>query len=204
VSDILEPLIAPIRAALVALLGLWLAWSWFSGSGWLPPLCLVLASIVAAHACTAWGRKELPRRPLLALFLMEMWILAPLLWGALASCVIVILAVALQPPEGTPTADQQLAKALAAAITAFLTSGFISWSGDRDKSPVARRTKAAFHEAYKGFELPRDIERVVYSEAVRGLNGWAWPARYARARQLHHYLKGHRLNHKGHDRECNL
>lgn len=162
------------------------------------PLLVVAGLIAVAHVADALGRRQLPGRPLVALFLMEVWIVSPLMWGALAASAIVILAVAFNPAEGTPTDAEQLAKSLAAAITAFLTAGFISWSGDKDKSPVAKRTKKAFQQAYKNVDLPEDVERFVYSDAVGGMEGWSWPTRFQRAQKVKSYLDQHGVKAKLH------
>lgn len=181
--DLVESLLVPLRAAVVSLLGLWLAWSWFTQKSWLP-LVIVAAIIALAHICDAAGKRALPRRPVMAVLLMEFWILSPAMLAALASCAVVVAAVELQVPKDAPPVDTQLAKTLATALTTFLTSGFIAWAGDQNKSPVARRIKTAFERAYKNVSLPRDVERLVYSDAVAGIEGWSQAARWDRARRL--------------------
>lgn len=180
----LELLLLPFRAVLVAMLGLWLAWSWYVQPRWWLPLVVVFGAIIVAHVCAAVGRRLLPGQPVVALLLMEVWIVAPLMWAALAGCAVVITAVALHVEQGTPTVDEQLTNGLAAAITTFLTSGFIAWAGDQDKSPVARRIKRSFETAFQGVHLAPEVERLVYSDAVQGIEGWSLRARFERATRL--------------------
>lgn len=183
----------PLRALLVSALGVWGATLWFSDGKWLIAAGILGGVILGAHVLDAVGRAQLRRKPVRGVVLMEAWILSPLSWAVLASCAVVIVAVTFHVDEGTPTADAELIKALGAAITAFLTSGFVSWTEEHDQDLVAGRTKKefelAYEEAYKPLKPPEEVERLFLSDAVRGIQGWSLAARYERASQFERYLR---------------
>ena len=184
------PLLIPGRAALTALLGLWIARAWYDGGGrWWWPLVAAGVLIVMAYALDAAGQRQLPNRPVAAVALMEFWMLAPLTWTALAAAAVIIIGVELNVDPKAPVADQQMTRALATAMTSFLTASFISWAGDQNKSPVAQRIRQAFEQAYKNATLSEAAERLVYGDAVQGIEGWSASARAARAAKLQQALR---------------
>jgi hypothetical protein len=189
VAAFFGPLLVPARASLSALLGLWVAREWYDGSRWWWPLLAAAVLIAAAYILDAAGRRQLPARPVAAVALMEFWVAAPLCWTALASAAVIIIGVELNADPKAPTADQQMTKALAAAMTSFLSAGFIAWAGDQNKSPVAQRIQQAFEKAYKNVTMSEAAERLVYSDAVQGIEGWSASARAARAAKLQQALR---------------
>ena len=202
-SELLEGLLAPLRAVLVALVGLWLAWQWSEGA-LLQPALVVLAVFALGYLFELIGRHLLPKRPVAAVFILECWILSPLMLAAAASALVVVAAIALGVPDSAPQTTKELTKVLAAALTAFLTSGFVSWAGEQESSFLARRIQHLFIKKYqrpvtgklaepgvKYFRPESSGERWVQSESFQGISGWGHNARLARARGIAEELRTH-------------
>ena len=194
--DIVEGLVAPLRALVLAVSGCWLAWSW-TDEFRVVPVFVIVALMAAGLLCERAGRALLPERPVSAVIAMEFWILVPMSLGVIASAAIIGLAMRFALPASAPAAEQEIMKSLSAALGAFLTAGFIAWSSDKNESPVARRVQRAFFDAYgryqqgqhsvkgvKYFAADSDGERWVFSEAVGGIEGWGHEARLRRARGI--------------------
>jgi hypothetical protein len=184
----------PLRALVVALAGVGLAWLWFHDWWWIA----VLAGIVGCFGglvIDAVGRALLPARPALAARFMEWWILTPAMIAALASGAVAIVTVALAVPESAKTDTKTLIGALTTGITGFVTTAFIGWVGDEKDSRLGDHIRDAFRKAYKRvpdagesrsggvhyFRAGSPGERWVYSDEYRGIQGWGKPARRKRA-----------------------
>ncbi len=203
-AELFEGLLVPLRAVAVALLGVWLAEEWSSGRIW-PPVIVSLVVIGLGYLCDFGGRHLLPDHPVAAVVLLEFWMLAPLVVAAMASALIVLLAIHFTVPSGASPTTTELTKALSTALTAFLTSGFVAWTGDQNASPVAQRIQRTFAAKYQRCvvapQLPQPGihyfrpdspgERWVLSDSFGGIDGWGYEARRTRARGIARELAHH-------------
>lgn len=189
----MSSLAAPLRALLVGLAGVLLAWLWFNGQVAYAAL-LALAAILAGALLDLLGRSLLPGRPKLAVRLLEWWILTPAAIAAVASAAVVVITVALTIGDDVEVsaATKELIASLSTGITAFVTAAFINWSGDDKDSQLADHIKEVFRHFYKreGDETNPQArtfppgsagERWVYSEEYSGIEGWGRSARIKRA-----------------------
>jgi len=193
-------LTAPLRALVVALSGVALAWSWFKEQ--FVAAVLIALALAAAGAVVDWiGRSLLPARPAAAVRFLEWWILTPAAVAAVASAVVVIVTVALTIPE-EPKVDastKQLIGTLSTGLTAFVTAAFISWAGDDKDSRLAEHIKSAFQAKYTRegtakpgahpFAAESSGERWVFSDEYKGIDGWGRDARLKRAAGIAAALK---------------
>lgn len=184
----------PLRALVVALAGVGLAWLWFHQWWWIAVL-VGIAGCFAGLALDLVGQKLLPAQPVMATRLMEWWILTPAMIAALASGAVAIVTVALAVPDSAKTDTKTLIGALTTGITGFVTTAFIGWVGDENDSRLGDHIRDAFRKAYKRVPdagKPRSQgahyfcagspgERWVYSDEYRGIQGWGRPARRRRA-----------------------
>lgn len=184
----------PLRALAVALAGVGLAWLWFHGWWWVAVL-VGIAGCSAGLALDLVGRRFLPARPVLAVKLMEWWILTPAMIAALASGVVAIVAVALTVSDTASTDTKTLIGALTTGITGFVTASFVAWTGDEKDSRLGDHIRDAFRKVYKRapdpkapalegvrfFRADSPGERWVYSYEYRGIEGWGRAARRNRA-----------------------
>lgn len=190
-KDLLSEVLVPLRALVIALVGVGLAWTWFKGYWWLVVL-ISIASIFSGILFERHGAGQLPGDPLRAVRMMEFWVLSPAAVSALAAMIVVAVSVALTAPKGTPTATKELLTATSGALTAFLTSAFIDWTGDKDDSRTANRIRDQFYAHYQRadtshtpgrhdnvyyFEAGSVGERWVYSNEFGGITGWGYDAR---------------------------
>jgi hypothetical protein len=183
----------PFLALVVAVVGVLLAWLWFSDRGWIAGI-IAAGVLFIGSIIDLIGRGMLPKRPVPAVYLMEGWILTPAMGGAVAAGVIIILAVALTVPDEAAIETKKLVGALGTGITAFITSVFISWAEDDKDSTLADHISDAFYEKYKRrvdgqppepgvhyFEPGSPGERWVYSPEYGEISGWGRQARIKRA-----------------------
>jgi hypothetical protein len=200
ISDLVGSLVAPIRALVVSLAGVWLAASWLAGHPG-PPLRTLVAGGCATWFLDRIGHWFLPSRPRAAVLFMECWILAPMIVAVGASAAVVLVTVHLAVPESTPVDRKTLISAATAAVTGFLTSGFVAWTGDKDASRASKRIQRAFQAAFSRpdphqvraphvhyFRADSVGERLVFGDDILGLSGWNRDARWARAKALAHEL----------------
>jgi hypothetical protein len=180
--------LASLRALTVAIVGVFLALLWTRGLGW-ASISLAAGGILLGLALDWLGRGLLPDHPIAALQSMEWWLLAPLTLAAAGAATVIIVAIELAVPEGTPADTKQLVAALAAGITAFVTSAFISWTGDQKDSILADHIQAVFEKAYMNSVFDDEGERWVYSAWIDGLTGWGRQARLARAHGIANDLR---------------
>ena len=186
----------PLRALLVALAGVLLASLWFDNRVKLV-FGLTLGAIALGRVLDWLGRSQLPERPVRAVRLMELAIIAPGMFAAAAAGAIVVATVWLSVPESAPIEDKKLIGALATGITAFLSGAFVSWIGDKNDSRTAKRIRGHFQSKYRRFTSKALIspslhyfspdsagERWVYSDDYLGVSGWGRAARSVRAQKI--------------------
>ena len=191
----------PLRALLVGLAGVFLAWLWFNDQLFLAVALAVVVSLVGV-VLDAAGRAALPQWPEVAVRFLEWWILTPAALAAFASAVVVVVTVALTIGEGVQVDPdvKELVGTLSTGLVAFVTAAFISWSGDDKDSKVADHIRDTFRQKYKraGNETQRGVhyfpaesagERWVYSNEYRGIEGWGHAARVKRAQGIAAELK---------------
>lgn len=195
-----------LPALIVGVLGAASAWLYLKvpQAQWMPlevsqarwiPLAILMILLLAGLVGSVYGRSKLPRNPVTATRFMDFRILVPYAFASLASAIAIILAVSFTPPadESWDVETQKLAAATAAALTAFLTAGFIKSVDDADTAYVGEYVKGAFYAAYKRgekelqgkvqyFPAGSDGERYVYSDPFKDIEGWGHKARLERAR----------------------
>jgi hypothetical protein len=181
-----------LRALLIALAGVLLAWLWIHGAG---PLVIVppLVAFAAGWAIDWIGRRVLlPDHPVWAVRFLEWWILLPASIAATAGALVVIVAISLAAPDKAAESTKALLTSLAAGLTAFLTGSFISWAGDDKDSSLADHMARAFLAKYKRkgttatpgvhyFTKDSPGELWVQSNAYGGVEGWGRGPRAVRA-----------------------
>ena len=192
-SGLLQPLRIPIRALLIALAGVGLAWLWFNDLWWVG-LGAVLAAVAVGGVVNAIGLAQLPGQPVRALYLLQSWLLIPLALAALAAAAVVVVTIELTLPDKTPSETKELVGGISAGITTFLTAAFISWTSDEKDSALADHIEEKFKARYTRtgepkagaheFEPESDGDLLVQSPAYGGADGWGWPARLTRARGI--------------------
>lgn len=191
----LSPLFAPIRALAVALGGVALAALWFDGQ-WQLALLIAAVACVVGLAFDVLGKALLPNNPVIAVYLMEWWILTPAMIAAVAAAAVMVVTVLLTVPDSESTETKKLIGALATGVTSFLSAAFISWFGDAKDSTLADHIRDAFRAKYKRgpatpsepnvryFKADSPGERWVYSVEFRGVEGWGQSDRVNRARGI--------------------
>ena len=200
-KSLLDDITIPFRALVIALLGVVLALLWFNqGPLWMIGFGVV--TVLFGRALEWWGIAHLPGKPVAALRRMELWFIAPAMFSAVASALVVIIGIELTVQDAMSSETKAFVTATTAALTAFLTSSFISWAGDSKDSRLADRIQAAFRSHYKRLEAGKPQvpgvryfaadsagERWVYSTDFQGISGWGGQARRARAKGLAEELK---------------
>lgn len=195
-------LATPLRALAVALGGVGLAWLWFHEHWWLA-LLAGLAGCFVGWSLDWIGFQMLPKRPVAAGRLMEWWIVTPAVIAALASGAVAVVTVALAVPDSAKSDTKTLIGALTTGLTGFITTAFVSWSGDDKDSKLADHISSAFEKKYKRepgpdaqrsrhvhyFAADSDGERWVYSPEFKGVDGWGRPARIKRAKGIAEELR---------------
>ncbi|MGI8668067.1 MAG: hypothetical protein ACR2N4_18885 [Jatrophihabitans sp.] len=180
--DAFKGLAAPLRALFAALVGAWWASLWFGGTRWTVALVAIGAVTVGLLLDFA-GRVAPARRPLLAITLMEWWIVIPMVLAAVAAAAAIIVTVTV--PDGTPAATKETIGALATAITSFLAAGFVDRAGDEDESRVSDRIRDHFYDKYdKTFKDGSAAQLFVFSGSYGTATGWGRAARRIRARGM--------------------
>jgi hypothetical protein len=191
----LSPLFAPIRALAVGPGGVALAALWFDGQWQLALLIAVVACLVGL-AFDGLAKALLPNNPVIAVYLMEWWILTPAMIAAVAAAAVIVVTVLLTVPDSESTETKKLIGALATGVTSFLSAAFVSWFGDAKDSTLADHIRDAFRAKYKRgpgtpsepgvkyFKADSPGERWVYSVEFRGVEGWGQSDRVNRARGI--------------------
>jgi hypothetical protein len=180
-ADALKGLGTPVRALLVAMLGAWWAWLWFSGDRWW--VALIAAVALLAGLIVDWiGRSAPPNKPHRAVYLMEWWIVVPMVLAALAAATAIVVTVELVAPDNATSEAKETIAALATAITAFLASGFVDWAADGSDSRASDRIRDRFYTTYQTtFRAGSVADLFVYSANHGGADGWGRAARRIRA-----------------------
>ena len=183
-EDLFGDLGTPARTLLIALAGVYTALLMFGGR-WCMVAVVLVVGIGLGFFIDARGRAKLPGAPDRALTRLEWWVLAPATIAAVAAGIVTYVGFTLVP-ESLKGADKEIAKALAAAITAFLSAAFVESIGDRDNTTLAARIKRTFHEAYEGrLEPGSKAEIALYDTSI----GWGWSDRRKRIAKLAAALK---------------
>jgi hypothetical protein len=193
IPSLFSDLAVPFRAFVVAGVGVFLASLWFN-SRFTLAIFLAFGIIGLGLVLYLVGKAQLPGKPVWGLRLMEFFVLAPSMLAAVAAGAVIVIAVNLAAPKEASDQTKELLSAVATAITAFLTSSFVDWTGDKDDSSVADRIKEVFHAKFKRFDPSQTSEtgvkyfkagstgeRWVYSNAFKGIEGWGGTARKKRA-----------------------
>lgn len=195
-THVLREVEPALRVMLVALGGVGMAAWWFDGHEE-RSFFVLAALVVLGYAVELLGQTLLPRRPVAAVLLMEWWALVPMALAAAAAAAVIVVAVETTLPEEPKPSTQtkELVGALATALSTFLTSGFVSAVGDRDKSAVGDRVKTRLRRHFapdssatgpstKPVPAGHPIEQLLYSDNFLGLSGWDRETRLARAREI--------------------
>lgn len=143
--------VTPLRALLIALGSVLLAY-WFFSGGVLIVLAVAVALVLvgAGFVLERLGRRRLTSSnpdPETGVRLMEWWVLVPSGLAAVASAIVIIVAVLLAAPDDASNASKELLSSLAAGITAFLTTMWIDPSKDID-STIGERIQSACFDAF--------------------------------------------------------
>jgi hypothetical protein len=187
-------LATPLRALVVGLAGVALAWLWFNGLWWFSVAVAVSVALLG-YLLDLAGRSLLPKYPVAAVRLLESWILTPMAIAALGSAIVVVVTVALTIPDDSTlgTDAKELVGTLSTGLTAFVVSAFISWSGDDKDSKLADHVREVFQSKYAragsaakkpgvhAFRPESAGERWVFGDEYAAIQGWGRPARLARA-----------------------
>lgn len=192
-----------LPSLIVAVLGVASAWLFYTERSWV--MFIVLGVLLATGLIVSWyGRRHLlPNSPVTAVRLMEARILVPFAFAALASGIAIILAVAFEPEpaKNWDLETKKLMAATAAALTAFLTAGFIKSVEEADNNWVGEYAKDAFYNSYKRrkagqneervryFDAGSDGEMYVYADDFKSIKGWGRGARHDRARGVSEALR---------------
>jgi hypothetical protein len=187
----------PLRALLVALGGVFLAWSFFAGGQWIVVSLLIAVALLSAGALLEQaGRAALARDWVKQGFLlMESWILVPSGIAAVAAAIVIILGVALVAPESASSDVKALIGAVSTGVTAFLTTIWIDPSGKDADSDVSSRIQSAALAQYGDRDTPGSRLGQVLNEGtfadpnaapggVGTVDGWGYAARRLRAKAI--------------------
>jgi hypothetical protein len=205
-SAFIAPLRGPLLALVSSLIGAGLAWAWFAyPDSRVIPLATAGVVLVWALGQQAYGKSQLPSRPVKAVDAMNRMTPALIALTAVAAAAGIVATVALAAPDTASTETTELLAALTAAVTTFLTGAVLAQ--DKSDEAVAGLVRDRFYAAYGGIDpaeagderyverggkylLPRNSDgwNAVYSEGWHGLVGWGSEARKSRAQELQSYL----------------
>ncbi|RJN32061.1 hypothetical protein [Nesterenkonia natronophila] len=141
----------PVRSLLIALGSLFLAYGYFAKGRWLAVAVIIALLLVGTGFVLDWvGRRRLKAsspNPKAAYTLMQGWVLVPSGLAAVASALVIVVAVQLAAPDGVTSETKELIGALSAGVTAFLTTMWIDPSEDVD-SAIADRVQKVTYETF--------------------------------------------------------
>lgn len=191
-------LLRPLLPLITALISVALAWCYFESR----PLAIAASAVtllVVAFGSSAFeiGRHSLPRDPVNALRLMEVYRVARVAVGALSGAAVIVTTVELAG-DTLKGADKQMLAAVATAVTSFVTALVGDWVGDASDAAFSDRVKESFQAAYRRrpadgstdpkvhYFAPGSLgEQLVYSASAPGLiNGWGRDDRRKRANAI--------------------
>jgi hypothetical protein len=182
-------ILSALPALVVGILSVACAWLYFQSEWKILALTLTIEilGVLVGIVCYFGGPRMLPNRPVFAVYLMDGWILAPMMLAILVGSTIIYLGVWLEPPKNASVETENIRAAAFAALSGFLTTAFIDRVTGADKDWVGAPIRRAFFAAYdrSAHPLPRTPEKWVFSEdPVQGVTGWGFKARHIRARKV--------------------
>jgi hypothetical protein len=148
--DDVGEILVPLRALIMAALGAAIAWCSFNDLRWVSiaaPIGVAVAGVLVGGI----GSSLLPGKPVWAVRVMEWRLLVPAAITTLAAAGVIVVTIELTLPE-TPkpsTDTKEIIGALSTAITAFLTSAFITWAGDEKDSRLGDWIRDQFQAHYQ-------------------------------------------------------
>lgn len=162
--------VTPLRALLIAVGSVLLAY-WFFSGGVLIVLAVVaaLVQIGTGFALEKLGRRKLTSSspdPETGVRLMGWWVLVPSGIAAVASALVIIVAVLLAAPDDASNASKELLSALTAGVTAFLTTMWIDPSEEVDSTVGGRIQSACFNAFSARVETPNTRLAQVLNDVV--------------------------------------
>jgi uncharacterized membrane protein YjjB (DUF3815 family) len=163
---------------------------WLAGALVVAPLAIGLAGDLAA-------RRLLPKNPVAAVKIMELWVLVPGTLGAIGAGLVIFVAIRLEASDALKGAPKHLLAAIAGAVSTFLTNLVIKSADDADSGWTGAHVKARFLSSYLRHEAGRPhqpgcyyfkkgsvAELWVQSDGYHGVSGWGWTARRTRAQKI--------------------
>jgi hypothetical protein len=198
-------LLLAFPAFVIAVFGVALAIIWFS-LGWTQA-----ASIAVAIALFGWvidyvaRHLVIMRHPSIAVWMMELWVLCPGAFAAIAAALLIVLNVHLKPETGSGLTGEQkeLLSAVLTALTALITASFIKAADDADTNWIAPHVQKAFYNKFKPIVVGEpqerftryfrpnhsELERWVYRGTYGGAASWNFSDRHLRARGISRAMK---------------
>jgi len=178
---------------------------WFA-IGWEQAALIAAAIAVFGWAIDCAARQcLLVRYPVMAVWMMEFWVLCPGAVAAIATALLIVLNVHLKPEHASGLTGEQkeLLSAVLTALTALITASFIKAADDADSNWIAPHVRDAFYKKIKPIETgkPRarctryfrpddsEMERWVYRATYGGATSWNFSDRHLRARGISSAIK---------------
>lgn len=206
-AALFEPLRGPAIALASSLIGAYLAWAWFAGSG-LVPILVALVLVLAALGSQALGHSLLPDRPSDAVRFMNAMALAQAVLLAIAAAASIVVTVSLAADKDASEETTKLLAAIVSALTTFLTGAVVAT--DKADDAIGSVIQRRFEESYGVLKPENNADNVrfkredgqillaesgdgwyiVFSDGWHGLSGWGRSTRKKRARWLSAYLEG--------------
>jgi hypothetical protein len=173
-----------------------IAYLYFHGMVWIAVLIVALAIAVGHFVGNVAAQRLLPEHPRAAMWCLELWVLAPGSFAALAAAAVIVVSVALNAPDHASADQTKTLDAVSGALAALITTIFLKVFEDADDDVVGARVEAVFQAHFKRYEpgasahsrvarFPEgsDAERLVYSKSG-AITGWGLRDRHKRARKL--------------------
>ncbi|HBI18254.1 MAG TPA: hypothetical protein DDY79_02795 [Brevundimonas sp.] len=189
-------LILALPAFLIAIMGVALALA-IRAVGW--PCAAGIAAAIwgLGWAAAQVAKRCLPQRPRWAIAAITVWTLCPGIAAAAAIAIIVHMNAVFDPDAiGMPALDKEMTRTFFGAIAALFTAMFIKLMDDADEEVVGKRVQSVFHEtfidsqkqvptaAYPVILGHSPVEKWVFEDALEGVEGWGWRARWRRAGEI--------------------
>lgn len=198
-------LLLAFPAFVIAVMGIALAMIWFV-VGWERVLLTAVVIAIVGWLIDLLARKfVIANYPVLAVWMMEFWVLCPGAVAAVAAALLIILNVSLKPGEaaGMPAEQKELLSAVLTALTGLLTAAFIKSADDADSNWIAPHVRDSFYAKYKPIQLDvpaewlthyfkpnqSEIERWVYRESYGGAHNWNFRDRHRRSAAIARALR---------------
>lgn len=171
--------------------GLGVGVGWLLANGVVAVTLIVLASFGAVgFLLRVLATQRLPLRPRHSRTFFEWSLLGPATLAVLASGFLLWFAIASDVPQGASAVTKKTVGALAAAVTAAVTTSFIKGAEEADEMWVARAMRSAFRTAFDDseFPLPQPARTMVFSAA----QGWSLSERKAIANAVENAVRERR------------